>query len=110
MKRLSITILILLATPALFAAGTLTAVTSASAPIQIKSHTVNVIIDNGVARTEVVQTFFNPNDNDVEAVYGFPVPESASLAEITIWNNGRTLNGEVIEADEAKKVYAEERT
>jgi Ca-activated chloride channel family protein len=109
MKRIIITIFTLLAAPALFAAGTLTAVTAGNAPIQIKEHVVNVVIDNGFARTEVLQTFFNPNDKDLEAVYGFPVPASASLAEITIQNRERTLNGEVIAEEEAKKVYAEER-
>jgi Ca-activated chloride channel family protein len=109
MKRIILAILTLLAAPALFAAGTLTAVTSGNAPIQIKAHVVNVVIDNGFARTEVMQTFFNPNDKDLEAVYGFPIPASASLAEITIQNGERTLNGEVIAAEEAKKVYAEER-
>jgi Ca-activated chloride channel family protein len=109
MKRILIAILMLLTTPALIAAGTLTSVTSGNAPMQIKEHLVNVVIDNGFARTEVVQTFFNPNDKDLEAVYGFPVPASASLAEITIWNRERTLNGEVIEAEAAKKVYAEEK-
>src|SRR3954453_17345639 len=109
MKRVIFPILTLLLTPALFAAGTLTAISSGNAPMQIKAHLVNVIIDNGFARTEVVQTFFNPNDKDLEAVYAFPVPTSASLAEITIWNRERTLNGEVIEAEEAKKIYAAER-
>jgi len=109
MKRIIIAILTLLITPAVFAAGTLTASGSGNAPIQIKEHIVNVVIDNGFARTEVVQTFFNPNDKDLETVYSFPVPSSASLSEITIWNRDRTLNGEVIEAQEAKKVYAEER-
>src|SRR4051794_14076087 len=109
MKRVIITILTLLVANALFAAGTLTSSASGNALMQIKEHVVNVIIDNGFARTEVVQTFFNPNDKDLEAVYGFPVPSSASLAEITIQNRERTLNGEVIASDEAKKVYAEER-
>jgi Ca-activated chloride channel family protein len=109
MKRIILAILTLIAVPTLFAAGTLTAVTAGNAPIQIKEHIVNVVIDNGFARTEVLQTFFNPNDKDLEAVYGFPVPASASLAEITIQNRDRTLNGEVIAADEAKKVYTEER-
>jgi Ca-activated chloride channel family protein len=109
MKRIILSIAMLLATPALFAAGTLTSLATGSAPMQIREHIVNVVIDNGFARTEVVQTFFNPNDKDLEAVYAFPVPTSASLAGITIWNRERTLNGEVIEAEEAKKVYAEER-
>jgi Ca-activated chloride channel family protein len=101
--------LLLLVAPALFAAGTLTPIGSAKQPIRIKDHVVDVVIDNGFARTEVNQTFFNPNDEDLEAVYGFPVPSSASLSEITIWNGERVLNGEVVEAKEAKRVYEEER-
>lgn len=106
MKRL---ILVLLLAPAAFAAGTLTPVGASDAPMQIREHTVDVAIDNGFARTEVTQVFFNPNDKKVEAIYGFPVPASASLSEITIWNGERVLNGEVIEAKEAKQVYQEER-
>lgn len=108
MKRLFAAFL-LIAGPAIFAAGTLTPVGATQSPIQIKEHNVDVVIDNGFARTEVTQVFFNPNDKDLEAVYGFPVPESASLSEITIWNGERVLNGEVIEAGEAKRVYQEER-
>lgn len=109
MKRFIPLLLALVAAPALFAAGTLTPVGAANTPIQIKEHTVDVVIDNGFARTEVTQVFFNPNASDLEAVYGFPVPSSASLSEITIWSGDRVLNGEVIEAKEAKQVYQEER-
>ncbi|HET8797675.1 MAG TPA: VIT and VWA domain-containing protein, partial [Thermoanaerobaculia bacterium] len=112
MKNIIRSILIgalLLLPQALFAAGTLTPTGAAHAPIQIREHTVDVIIDNGFARTEVTQLFFNPNDTGLEAVYGFPVPDSASLSEITIWNGERVLNGEVVEAKEAKRVYQEER-
>lgn len=94
---------------AMFAAGTLTPANAQHAPMQIRDHVVDVVIDNGFARVEVNQTFFNPNDADLEAIYGFPVPSSASLSEITIRNGEKTLNGEVIEADEAKRVYTEER-
>jgi Ca-activated chloride channel family protein len=109
MKRLIPMLLVLFAAPALFAAGTLKVVGSADAPIQIREHTVDVVIDNGFARTEVTQVFFNPNATDLEAVYGFPIPSSASLSEITIWSGDRVLNGEVIEAAKAKEVYQEER-
>ncbi|HKR62122.1 MAG TPA: VIT and VWA domain-containing protein [Thermoanaerobaculia bacterium] len=108
MKRL-FTILLLITASSAFAAGTLTPVGASYAPLQIKEHQVDVVIDNGFARTTVTQVFFNPNDKDLEAIYGFPVPESASLSEITIWNGERVLNGEVVEATEAKRVYEEER-
>lgn len=109
MKRAFLSILLFLTCCPLFAAGTLTPASGGAQPMQIRQHTVDVVIDNGFARTEVNQVFFNPNDKDLEAVYGFPVPASASLSEITIWNGDRELNGEVIEAKEAKRVYQEER-
>lgn len=109
MKRLFVLMILTIAAREAFAAGTLTPVGSPNQPIQIKEHLVDVAIDNGFARTEVTQVFFNPNAQDLEAVYGFPVPSSASLSEITIWSGERVLEGEVIEAKEAKRVYTEER-
>lgn len=109
MKHIIRWVLISILTPTLFAAGTLTPVNSSNSPMQIREHVVDAVIDNGYARIEVNQTFFNPNSSDVEAIYSFPVPSSASLSEITIQNGEKTLNGEVLEAKEAKQVYTEER-
>ncbi|MGZ4780085.1 MAG: VIT and vWA domain-containing protein [Thermoanaerobaculia bacterium] len=110
MKRLLLFVLITLTGAIrLHAAGTLTPIGSPQQPIQIKEHQVDVVIDNGYARTEVTQIFHNPNDKDLEAVYSFPVPKSASLSELTIWAGERVLNGEVVPEQEAKKAYTEER-
>ncbi len=95
--------------PATFAGGTLTPVGSANAPIQIRSHQVNVTINNGFAQTEVIQTFFNPNPIDLEALYVFPVPKSASLSEVTITSGEKTLHGEVLPKQEAQTIYEEEK-
>lgn len=92
-----------------FAGGTLTPVGSPHAPIQIRSHQVNVTINNGFAQTEVLQTFFNPNPTDLEALYAFPVPKSASLSEVTITSGEKTLNGEVLPKKEAETIYEEEK-
>ncbi len=66
------------ATPAR-AGGTLTLKGSADAPIQILDHHVEVLIQNGFARTEVTQTFFNPNPTTQEATYRVPIPKAATL-------------------------------
>src|SRR5687768_5668922 len=94
---------------AAFGAGTLKPTTTPSAPIQIRAHQVNVTLNNGFAQTEVLQTFFNPNLQDLEAVYAFPVPKSASLSEVTIVTGEKTLNGEVLPKAEAEKAYEEEK-
>ena len=100
---------LLSATTLLFAGGTLTPTTAAQQPIKINSHQANVTINNGFARVEVLQTFFNPNPTDLEAVYAFPVPKSASLSEVTIMTGEKTLNGEVLAKQDAEKVYEEEK-
>ena len=114
MRRLSIPLLILAlatsATSVARAAGTLTAIGSTDAPIQIRDHHVRVVINNGFAQTEVHQTFFNPNDRDLEAIYSFPLPKSASLSEVTITAGERELHGEVLPRLEAEKIYEEEKS
>jgi Ca-activated chloride channel family protein len=78
-------------------------------PIRIQDHHVDVVLNNGFARTEVIQTFYNPNDFDLEAIYAFPVPKSASLSEVSIFVGERELKGEVLPKDEAEAVYQEEK-
>lgn len=91
------------------AAGTLSPKGSPDLPIQIKQHHVEVVINNGFAQTEVTQTFFNPNATDLEGIYSFPLPQSASLSEMTIWAGESELNGEVVSKEEADRIYEEEK-
>lgn len=91
------------------AAGTLTSRQSGQQPIQIRSHHVDVVLNNGFARTEVQQTFHNPNPVDLEAIYAFPLPKSASLSEMTIFAGELTIEGEVVEKKKAREVYEQER-
>jgi Ca-activated chloride channel family protein len=91
------------------AAGTLTPLGSGHSPIRIRSHQVNVTLNNGFAQTEVLQTFFNPNPQDLEAIYAFPVPKSASLSAVSIANGEKVLNGEVLPKADAEKIYEAEK-
>jgi len=75
---------------------------------EIRDHQAHVTLNNGFARTEVSQTFFNLNQQDLEAVYLFPLPEHASLSEMTIWAGEKELQGEVVEKAKAEQVYEEE--
>jgi Ca-activated chloride channel family protein len=71
----------------------------------IKSHKVEVTINNGFAQTVVDQVFGNNADSDYEAIYTFPVPKNASLSEISLWIDGQEVIGEVIEKERARKIY-----
>jgi len=99
----------LLLAPSAWAAGTLKPIGSTDAAIHILDHHVDVQLLDGFARTEVTQTFFNPNPRDLEAIYAFPVPKSASLSEMTIFVGEREIHGEVIEREKAEQVYRDER-
>ena len=62
------------------AAGLLVADGGFGGVMQIKEHTAQVTINNGVAVTEIEQIFVNSEDRIVEALYTFPVPKGASVA------------------------------
>lgn len=90
------------------AAGLLKPKTGDQSQIAIKSHQVEVVINNGFARTEVDQVFINAGDQDLEAIYSFPLPKQASLSELSLWINGQEVIGEVLENDQAEKVCEEQ--
>ncbi|MCB1071255.1 MAG: VWA domain-containing protein, partial [Kiritimatiellae bacterium] len=73
--------------------------------LQIIEHEVRVSINNGVAVTKVVQVFQNQEDRQVEALYTFPVPRGASVANFSMWINGKEMVGEVLEKEKAREIY-----
>ena len=92
-----------------WAAGTLAAAGSGAVPMTIEEHDVRVVINNGFARTEVSQRFSNPNASELEALYTFPLPKDAALAELEISAGEHTITGEVLPRAEAETAYNEER-
>lgn len=77
--------------------------------ISIKSHDVRVVINNGFAKTEVDQIFINTGDKNLEAVYSFPLPKEASLSELSLWIDGNEIIGEVLEKQQARQVYEDQK-
>ena len=73
--------------------------------LEIKEHDVQVTINNGVAVTKVTQIFRNTENRQVEALYTFPVPKGASVANFSMWINGKEMVGEVLEKKRAREIY-----
>ena len=92
-----------------FGAGLLTPSNSQLPSLEIKQHEVNVIIEDGYAITQVEQIFHNPHTQDLEAIYSFPVPEKAAVAEFTVWIDGQPVTGEVLEKQKARQIYETEK-
>jgi Ca-activated chloride channel family protein len=91
------------------AAGLLSPADGSKPALQIKNHSVTVVIEDGYALTTVEQVFHNPHGEEFEAVYSFPVPEKAAVAEFTYWINGKPISGEVLSKKQARQVYEEEK-
>ena len=89
-------------------AGLLKPINGDASDVFIKSHHVNVTINNGFARTEVDQVFGNNSDFDLEAIYTFPVPKQGSLSEVSLWIDGKEVIGEVVEKEQARQIYEDQ--
>ncbi len=91
------------------AAGLLSPADGSAAKLDIREHHVDVVIEDGYAITTVNQAFFNPHANDLEAIYSFPLPDKAAVAEFTVWIDGKPVTGEVLEKKQARQVYETEK-
>lgn len=87
------------------AAGLLIADGGFGGVLEIEEHDVRVVVNNGVAVTHVTQVFRNTEKRQVEALYTFPVPKGASVANFSMWINGKEMVGEVLEKERAREIY-----
>ena len=91
--------------------GELTQVPATAVPgkLHLRSHDVDLVINNGFATTTIDQVLDNPTDRELEATWSFPLPEEASLSELSMWIDETQVIGEVVEKQEAKRIYEEEK-
>jgi Ca-activated chloride channel family protein len=87
------------------AAGLLIADGGLGGVLAIEEHTVRVTVNSGIAVTEVTQLFRNTENRQVEALYSFPVPRGATVANFSMWINDKEMVGEVMEKNQARQIY-----
>lgn len=87
------------------AAGLLIADGGLGGTLEVKEHDIKVTINNGIAVTRVTQVFQNMENRQVEALYTFPVPKGGSVANFSMWINGKEMVGEVLEKKKAREIY-----
>jgi hypothetical protein len=75
--------------------------------LPVKSINIDVKIEGQVATTHVEQVFRNDTPMTLEGTYFFPIPETASIVDFAIWENGKKLVGEVRTREEARRIYDE---
>jgi Ca-activated chloride channel homolog len=68
---------------------------------------VKADVSGFIARVRVTQTFENPYDEAIEAVYVFPLPHGSAVDEMTMVAGERRIAGVVKRRREAREVYAQ---
>lgn len=91
--------------PGLDAGGLLVASGEFGGKLTIERHQVDVTIRDGIAVTTFEEVFKNQEDRVLEALYTFPVPEGASVANFSMWIDGKEMVGEVVERERARQIY-----
>lgn len=95
--------------PAADAAGLLKPASSQHQDMQIQSHHVEVVIQDGYATTAIEQTFYNPNPDALEALYSFPVPQQAVVGEFIYWINDVPVIAEAVPKQKAREIYEDQK-
>jgi Ca-activated chloride channel family protein len=73
--------------------------------LTVKNHNVTVTIDNQIARTHVDETFINDSTYQLEGTYIFPLPEDAAISDFAMWVDGKKLEGQVLDRNQARQIY-----
>lgn len=78
-------------------------------PFPLRRTAVDAQVDGFVASVLVRQSYHNPYDEKIEAVYVFPLPEDAAVSEFAMTIGDRRIRGIIREREEAERVYQEAR-
>jgi Ca-activated chloride channel family protein len=77
--------------------------------VPLRHTDVRIDVAGFLADVEVRQTFANPYDKKIDAVYRFPLPTGAAVNEMEIDVGARVIHGHIDRRAEAKRKYEEAR-
>src|SRR5262245_55591631 len=66
---------------------------------------VKAEVSGQLARVTLTQEFHNPFQEKIEAVYAFPLPQSAAVDDMTMIVGDRTVKGKIKRREEAQAIY-----
>ena len=75
--------------------------------LTLKHTDVDAKVSGNIAEVEVVQTFANPYDQPLEAIYKFPLPDDAAVDDMEIKVGNQTIRGLIKRKEEAEEIYEE---
>jgi tetratricopeptide (TPR) repeat protein len=76
-------------------------------PLPLKQLTLDVVVENQVARVALDQTFHNSQPRVLEGVYKFAIPPDAALQRLAMYVDGKLTESAVVERMRARRIYEE---
>jgi Ca-activated chloride channel family protein len=73
--------------------------------VRLVAHHVDVVLRDGIARTEVEEVFHNDTAQVLEGRFVFPLPADASISRLTLWVNDKPVDGEIVEKKRAAAIF-----
>ncbi len=73
--------------------------------LRIEYQRVNVTIREQVATTHIEQLFVNEGNRPLEGSYFFPLPEGATVSQLTMWVDGTPIEAKILGREEARAIY-----
>ena len=73
--------------------------------LPLKNTSVTAKIAGNLSRVEVRQTFDNPGNKPLEAIYKFPLPDDSAVDEMEIRIGDRIVRGNIKQKQEAQQIY-----
>jgi tetratricopeptide (TPR) repeat protein len=76
-------------------------------PLPLRQLTLDVVVEDQVARVALDQTFHNPQPRVLEGVYKFAIPPDAALQRLAMYVDGKLTESAVVERMRARRIYEE---
>jgi hypothetical protein len=73
--------------------------------LELRRLDISVVRAGDHAFTEVEHVFYNPNEQQLEGTFRFPLPDGAMPLGLAMEINGRMMEGEIVEREKARTVY-----
>ncbi len=73
--------------------------------VRLVAHNVEIVLRDGLARTEIEEVFQNDTAQILEGRYVFPLPADASISRLALWVNDKPVEGEIVEKKRAAAIF-----
>lgn len=73
--------------------------------LSLDEMTINVTIDNGHAKVNVMQIFGNHTGSPIEGNYVFALPGRAIISDFAVWDGTTRIPGVILERKRAEEIY-----